>query len=74
MKMYVIIPIDDITDEMSYDSKHDLISQDGSKVVFRFDSNNEPSYFNSFTKLTRQEWYNKYYNTESVFWNGESPI
>ena len=66
---YVIIPTNEVTNEMRNSSDIELLSPDKSKTVFDY-IGNKPSVFNSYDELSLLEWQNIYNDSDGVsFWN-----
>ena len=66
---YVIIPTNQVTDEMRNSSDIEFLSPDNSKTVFDY-LENKPSCFDSYDELSLLEWMDIYDDSnEDGFWN-----
>jgi hypothetical protein len=70
MEMYIIVPTNEVNEEMVETSPIKVLSHDKSLTVLSYRSEDKPSCFNAYDSLDKETWYNKYYNEEEEFWNG----
>ena len=67
---YVIIPTNEITDEMRNSSDIEVPNTDRTGTIFEFRSCNKPSCFDSYDELSLLEWMDIYDDSnEDGFWN-----
>ena len=68
---FVIIPTNEVTDEMRAASPIEHLSPDGSKTVFDYNGS-KPSVYADYDELSSKEWYELWNDSEGIeFW---SPI
>tara|TARA_R110002074_G_scaffold6857_3_gene30464 strand:+ start:754 stop:993 length:240 start_codon:yes stop_codon:yes gene_type:complete len=68
---FVIIPTNEVTDEMRAASPIEHLSPDGSKTVFDYSAEKpQPSCYADYDELSSEEWYKLWDDSEGIeFWS-----
>jgi|10_taG_2_1085330.scaffolds.fasta_scaffold209370_2 hypothetical protein len=71
-KKFVIIPQNEITDEMREASIIEPVPSNSNTVVMNY-RGSQPDCFNEYTELSHREWYDIYYGTDKANWGNDMP-